>query len=369
MQTHERRQLIKAGIFACLTLSAGLPTLADISNTAISDEKSVHSIAISVQNVAELEAYFRQEQVSWNKVAPPDATFIFQQGDELVEFDAKQFPPEFNDGLISTTEYGCPIYPVIIAEDPVTREAVFANTDGKEIYALPPAKDYNPYLWAEQCNPDLYSGLFSLSEISEIQQAYDPRRILIKARLLPKAYADKYAKAVAEAQQTTSVKPGGGMVLMRGYSGPAVTNLVFTCIERKTNGIMVTLAYPADFTNRLDFLTTADLISSWWDLGVTTNVNTSTNWIEWLDTSAFSVPLRFYVAGNADQDSDTDGLSDLREQLMYHTVSTNTDTDADGLGDYTEVMNLRTDPNNPDTNAPTAWIDFPVNLTERTWTP
>jgi hypothetical protein len=112
-------------------------------------------------------------------------------------------------------------------------------------------------------------------------------------------------------------------------------------------------------------------VDPWWDLVATTNVNSSTNWIEWLDTSP--PELRFYAAGNADTNAETDpdgdGLTWAREMFMYHTSPTNSDSDNDGLNDYEEVINRRTDPNNSDTNLPTVSILFPSNGSEKVWLP
>jgi hypothetical protein len=50
---------------------------------------------------------------------------------------------------------------LIIVEDPTTREIVIANSDGREIAAITPEEDYNPYWHLEMMHPDLYSGLYS----------------------------------------------------------------------------------------------------------------------------------------------------------------------------------------------------------------
>ena len=129
--------------------------------------------------------------------------------------------------------------------------------------------------------------------------------------------------AVAGAAQAAALETGGGFVTM-SYSGPPVTkHSRFTAVER-TNGVGVTVAYPAGFTNRLDVFNSSDLIESWWDLAVTTNVSPSTNWIEWTDASVTTswVVVRLYAA-DADLDSDGDGFTDAREIFMYHTDPNN----------------------------------------------
>lgn len=57
-------------------------------------------------------------------------------------------------------------------------------------------------------------------------------------------------------------------------------------------------------------------------------------------------------------DSDSDGLSDLEEQTVYHTDAGLVDSDADGLSDYSEVMINDTNPLDPDTDGdglPDGW--------------
>ena len=148
-----------------------------------------------------------------------------------------------------------------------------------------------------------------------------------------------------------------------------MTNLVFAAIELRTNNSLLTVVYPNDYTNRLDLFATDELIGSWWDRLATTNVNASTNWIEWLDSTATNAGIRFYATGNADLDTDGDGLTDAAEKYMYHTSAVTNDTDGDGLTDYEEVINRRTDPNNSDTTRPTVSIVFPSNSSTKVWLP
>jgi hypothetical protein len=141
---------------------------------------------------------------------------------------------------------------------------------------------------------------------------------------------DRLAQTTAPAVSDSG--SGGGSVMLN-YQGPPVTNICFTAIEWTTNFIRVTIAYPYNgatyptncFTNQLDVFYSSDLLESWWELATTTNVNASTNWIEWTDQSVTAswVVVRFYATGNADVDSDGDGFSDARERFMYHSDPNN----------------------------------------------
>lgn len=245
-----------------------------------------------------------------------------------------------------------------------------ANSEGVEIAAMKPELGYDPWRLLRECHPDWESGAYTAEERELLEECYDPARIQAVFTLLSAEYAEKYAAALAEERAARLAEFGGGASL-KSYSGPPVTNLQFTAVEAQTNGMLLTLAYPDDFTNRVDFFTSTNLVDFWWNLAATTNVNASTNWIEWLDGSP--PDLRFYAAGNADTNSDTDpdgdGLTWAREMFLYHTSPTNYDTDSDGLSDYTEVILLRTDPCNSDTNKPVVAFVFPTNGAERVWLP
>jgi hypothetical protein len=320
--------------------------------------------------VEDLLARFREQQASFLFITPPISDFTLTQPCGIMPFDWKSFPDEFNKGLIGEMVGDCPLYTITILEDPENHEIVFANADGKEIYTLKPEAGYDPYWQLNQQYPNLLMGGYSQVEIDRLRKDYDSARVRITFTLLPSEYVRVYAEARAAQMATSTSLNSGGVGMMR-YSGPPVTNLLFTSIEPQTNGVLLTLVYPNDFTNRVDVFTCTNLLDFWWDLAVTTNVNTSTNWIEWLDSSPPAV--RFYVAGNADTNADTDadgdGLTAARETYLYHTSTTTNDTDHDGLTDYEEVINRHTDPNNGDTNRPTVWITFPTNMMERTWLP
>ena len=333
----------------------------------------------TISSITELADRLRSEQNMYRVIMPPDADFTFRQPCGMVVFDPKSFPDTFTSRLIGETIYDSPVYSLILAEDPTTREIVIANSDRKEIASVKPESDYNPYWYLEMQYPDLYSGLYSENEIQRLKDACDPYHIQITLTLLPVDYVNTYAKAVADERATLAAeraafelknpqsKLSGGM-LMR-YQSSGMTNF-FMDIAHSANGMKVTLAYPNDYTNRVDFFTCPDLIAGWWDLAVNaTNVYTSTNFIEWVDTNTFTQGVRFYNAGNADLDSDGDGISDTREKLMYHTNSSTNDSDGDGLSDSNEVFAAHTDPNNPKTNKPNVWISYPANESRKVWLP
>ncbi|HMP00467.1 MAG TPA: thrombospondin type 3 repeat-containing protein [Kiritimatiellia bacterium] len=128
---------------------------------------------------------------------------------------------------------------------------------------------------------------------------------------------EEYAAMLAAMEDNED--EGGGMMMLMG--GESDSNIVFTAIYR-TNGVAVTIAYPEDFTNRLDIFTCNDLLSYIWSFSVRELPTTGTNQITWTDTNAWiqtGLPVRFYAAGNADLDTDGDGYADAREIMVYKT--------------------------------------------------
>jgi len=356
-----------------LSLSAQT-TINAVEKTKVALESS------TVSAVEDLVGHLRDGQDMFLMIMPPGGGFTLKQTGGMVVFDPKVFPDTFTSGLIGEQIYDCPVYAITLAEDPATHETMMFNADGKEIASVKPEAGYNPWWYLDMKYPDLYSGLYSEDEIKRLQDEYDPSHIQITLTLLPADYVKTYAAAVAAEKAKLAAeqaafelnnpksKLSGGMLRM--YQGTGMTNLEIVAFDVVTNGMKVTLAYPDNYTNRVDFFTCPDLLAGWWDLAVSaTNVSTSTNWIAWTDTAASSQPLRFYAAGNADLDSDSDGLADAREKFMYHTCPTNADTDGDGLSDSNEVFCLNTDPNNPKTNKPNVWISYPASESRKVWLP
>lgn len=322
----------------------------------------------SLEDIAdsyEIERYF------YLPIAPPDPDLYLQQSSEggLNVFNPKNFPEEFIKGLIPE-EGSIPVYPITVFEDKATRNRVVLNANKETIAIIPAPSDYDPLYYIKEEFPSLWN------IESWIRDSYDPARIIIHYRLIQEkdvlTYLVKTAIEAEQAEKLRKEKDSGGIIIMKAYSGPPLTNIQITAMERTTNTMQITVAYPyPDFTNKLEMFGCTNLTKYWWTPLGTTNVSASTNWVEWSDTSFSNntTYLRFYRAGNADLDSDSDGLTDAREMMMYHSSPTNTDTDGDGLSDYNEVINLNTDPSNPDTNKPNAIILIPSNNYSWVWMP
>ena len=316
--------IVRASVAAIVLVSLAALAFAvvtTISTNATAARATIYANRLTsrtVSGVDDLTALFREQQTLFLRIMPPAKDFVLRQPCGTIPFDPNGFPDDFLNGLVAETNKGCLVYTVVIAEDPVTRETVLANAKGYEIHAVPAAADYDPWWFLNSVYPGLDSGSYDSDQIAWLKACYDPAHVQITVTLLPAVSISTYAAAMANESATASLALGGGVPLMQ-YSG---TNLLqFTAIASTNNGMLLTLAYPTGFTNRVDIFTCTNLVSAWWNLAVTTNVSVSTNYIQWLDTSPPG--LRFYAAGNADVDTDSDGIPDDREEFMYHTDPNN----------------------------------------------
>ena len=129
----------------------------------------------------------------------------------------------------------------------------------------------------------------------------------------------------------------GGGTAAAGAPEPEA-GIVIEGIERQGAQLRLEIGYPASFTNHLDVFVCADLEAAAWTLAAM-NLPTPEAALAWTDEVAAGPGPRFYVVGDADLDSDGDGLSDARELLLYRTDPFNVDTDGDGLADgYSGVV-------------------------------
>jgi hypothetical protein len=306
-----------------------------VSDTAIDADVYKQFMATEVTDVYDLEQWFVDQQLDFLPIIPPAEDSVLRQpSGQVLPFAWEKFPTEFNKGLTLTYENGVPAYRVWIVEDKQTRQTLFFNEKGEQVFALAPAPGYDPLWFLKDYRPDLLSGHYTPWYVDYMARLYDPSRLQMEVTLIPSIYSEFYLYTetrVAEAAAALALSSGsdGGDGVMMSYSGPPVSNFCFAGIDLVTNFIRVTIAYPYNgttyptncYTNRLDIFYSVDLLESWWELGTITNVSASTNWIEWTDQSVTDawVIMRFYAAGNADIDSDGDGFADARERFMYHS--------------------------------------------------
>lgn len=273
-----------------------------------------------------MQSYFAEQQAFFVPLLPPAPDLLLYQPGlpTILPFDWEHFPPVFNKALSFEYENSVPVYPVTIVEDFSTRETIFLNAKDESIFVLPPPKDYDPSLFLRLQFPTLYSGRYSHEQLVLWQSLYDPARIRIRVRLLPLEYVEPYLyvaeRLTEEAALSAASRADSGFALLR--FGDAESNIVFVTVSRTNGGNRMVIGYPDAFTNRLDVFTCNNLMEYIWTFAVEGLSTSGTNRITWVDTNywvAAGPPLRFYSAGNADVDSDSDGFSDAAETMVYKT--------------------------------------------------
>jgi SagB-type dehydrogenase family enzyme len=303
-------------------------------------------------NLEQICDEFSVRQEKWIEIVPPRMPCLIQP-EGIRCFNYKRFPESFVRNLVPVKKDGTTFYPVTICEDIKTRDYVFLNADGKEIYSVPAPEDYDPEWLFLLKIPAIYKNtLKTQEEIEDLRRAYDPARVAVTYNLITRRELINYTTQPARSPEQVG---RSAPLMMKSYSGPAGTGIRFTSLKRTTNGMVLTIACPDDFTNRLDIFSCTNLLNNpWWDLVCTTNAS-ETNRMEWIDTGVAGRTNGriYYVAANADcttaTDPDGDGLPWGREKYLYHTSPTNSDTDGDSMPDGWEI-NHNLNPTENDAN-------------------
>ncbi len=305
-------------------------------------------------------------------IAPPaDETYVQDMRGTIFTFDGKTFDSGFLENLTGVKNGDVAYYTVTLAEDPETRDRLIYNSIGELIWKVPAPSSYVP------------SG--SEPGINYPLGADDPARIRIAVTLMEKA--DKELLDEVEAENAENVLAESLVQSFRGgfemdslwYEDNPPTNLMIIAATAVSNNVVLRIGYPDVFTNRLEIFNfdSGDApeheqlagTNNFWNL-LATDISVSGTSVSWTNTSLpTSLYRRFYVAGNADIDSDSDGLANAREIYLFHTSTSTNDTDGDGIGDYTEVMTDKTDPNNNDTTRPVLTLIVPSTNYFDLWVP
>lgn len=136
----------------------------------------------------------------------------------------------------------------------------------------------------------------------------------------------------------------------------AESNILFTAVRDDNRGVGLEIRYPDGFTNRLDLFASTNLMPGSWLVLEKEMSTAGTNVLAWVDTGAGQFPTRFYLVGNAGVDTDSDGVPDARESLVYRTNPAVPDTDSDGIPDGAELLR-GTDPVNGGSGVVTLYVD------------
>ncbi len=359
----KRRGFFRYGSLALSTFALGfvllqsrmLAQLLTVSDGAEPDPTVVKALsrqwAESPEDVAILARAHRNRMLP---MIPPTAGMVYRHGGGYVIFDPNGFPKKFWVGLTGVLKNGVKVYPVTLVEDPTTRAARFYNAKGREFYTLPPPPDYDPFAWLFQNHPELYVADADPALRMAQEAIWDPARIRVAFDLVPASNLSQLSVALSGESKSFSMSvktldgtEGGGLGM---WMLDAISELAVVGIRPTEEGVAIQIAWPDGFTNRLDIFARDALAATGW-YAVAEGLETAgTNLLEWVDTAATGQVRRFYRVGNADLDTDQDGITDARERLIFGTDPEGVDTDNDGLTDWEELNVYGTNPTLADTD-------------------
>lgn len=303
-----------------------------------------------VDSIDELEVLFREQQDLIHPGSPRAEDISVYSHETVIPIRWSNFPRKFTKYMYAMMDvHGFPIYRISIYEDPGSRETVFLNSYGTEVYRRVPEANYNLNRLLKTIPP---ASDASTPRVLH-QGFFDPADVAAEFSFIPETLYSDYLELQEE---TTALE-----AVMTALQHP-VTNLHVTLRAAANGAVELEIEWPSFFTNDLDIFATLDLAGHVWQV-VTSNIPThNTDHYRWTDWAATNTPQRFYIVGNANLDSDGDGVADGLETYIYGSDPDEQDSDSDGVDDGVEVgASPPTDPLNGDTQAPVVSITLPVN--------
>jgi predicted outer membrane repeat protein len=247
-----------------------------------------------------------------------DFTMAFHGG--VIPYESFSFPKSILDELTRTELTGVPTYSIIMWIDPVTWETViFDAANEKEVIRIQPDGNFNPMnLVTEVWGDSVLIGANS----QEILASHSPSRMWMQYDLMDsKDISELVIRWSVTSKKRSSLLPASPVARSSSRSmKSSSSDFEITAITNTASGMELSIQLPTAWpsTNDVDIFGTDDLISHWWDLLATTN---GSNTIAWTDSTSTndSVITRYYNVGDGETDSDSDGYTDAREELMYHS--------------------------------------------------
>lgn len=215
---------------------------------------------------------------------------------------------------------------VIVFEDIAKEEILVLRAPDKDGDAWREEIVYSAPAWPDGDKDEAY-----------LWRELSKRRITWRVLLKSNAAAEE-EQLEAEGDEPESKDAGeGGMRLL----DEEWTNHLWLSIhgpEDEQTNVLVGVHTPDGFTNRLELFATTNLLEIPWRLAATNLSLEDTNILYWADPAQDELESCFYAAGNADADSDDDGLTDAREKFLFGTDPLDSDTDGDELPDGWEAQ-------------------------------
>ncbi len=374
-----RRSWVKGGVVFKVVSSAAaiVSTVFSLAAGTCSGSPPVVSDLGSLEGV--VNGAWTNETIS--RAVPP-TPFPYNTDLGVVSF-ASNFDTNFLSILTPVTNGTVTLYPLLVTETNASpRERVFLNASSVAVHtASVDLVDY-PEAWVQEvygAPPAWFSG----NTLSNWYAIRDPSRQRVRLSLL--ATSDVPAYVAALTNSLASVGSGTNAVpLLDLYSN----DIAFVGMAAGEGSPALYLHAPEEVA-RLDLFDSTSLVAAaggWW---LAATLDHAADPLAW--SAAAGISNAFYCAGDADTDTDADGLSDIRELRLYGTDLNESDTDGDGLSDGEEVLTYdldpldadsdgdgiedgdeivgRTGPHNADASAPIGTIVCPASGNAGSWMP
>lgn len=136
----------------------------------------------------------------------------------------------------------------------------------------------------------------------------------------------------------------------------AESNIVLSVTQPAGAPVQLLIDYPRSFSSRLDIYMCTNLHAGDWGILASALPTAGSDHLSWTPSASPGSGACFYRAGNADWDTDQDGLADARETWLHGTDPLAPDSDLDGVPDGAELRR-GTDPVAGDPASITLYVD------------
>ena len=205
----------RVGVLVLLMLCGGLAIAELVEEQAAAPSQPAPAISTNMyfqllarrcNNLAALAQLLENAQYMYLPLLPPVSNMSFTATGGLTPFNFTNLPTGFNlQFLIPELAHGVAVYPVTVAQDPVSRYTVFMNSQGDVLYQLPPPAGYDPVAWLLAWRPNLGSSLTAANTNAWLGQN-DPARVQLAVSLIDLEAVVPYLEAAAQARQEAQQK-------------------------------------------------------------------------------------------------------------------------------------------------------------------
>jgi len=321
---------------------------------AISTNLYLSLLSRQCDNIEALALLLVDAQYTYLPMLPPCPDFGFNAQGWLTPFNFTNLPAGFDVNNLTVHEvHGVPVYPLTIAQDPATREMVFLNGLGDELYRLPAPAGYDPVNWLLAWRPWLANSLSHAASTNRWLQQWDPARIQVSLKLIALDDVIPYLLAVAEARQAAQQQAS---MLAQTIFNPtpqvytAPETLTILGITMDTNGATLTVGYASNSLigfHHFILGSTNLLTTNWVVLGNDLDIAGQNPYL-WTDTNAYSTNEgmgSFMAMENNEWDPPGDITNGSTNAIAYYdpqfyraaAIDPAADSNSNGIPDWWEL--------------------------------